>query len=59
MNAPLLALARPMVGTQRSETWDGRIRGHAPVLGAYVWRFQQDDEAGRPFTAAGTVTIVQ
>ena len=46
-------------GTQRNETWDGRIRGHAPVLGAYVWRFQQDDEMGRPFTAAGTVTIVQ
>ena len=29
-------------GTQRTETWDGRINGHAPVLGAYVWRFQQD-----------------
>ena len=46
-------------GTQRSEVWDGRIRGHAPVLGAYVWRFQQDGEDGQRFTATGSVTLLQ
>ncbi|GAA3980878.1 gliding motility-associated C-terminal domain-containing protein [Hymenobacter antarcticus] len=45
-------------GTQRSEAWDGRIRGRAPVLGAYVWRFQQDGEDGQRFTATGTVTLL-
>ena len=46
-------------GTQRSETWDGSIKGHAPVLGAYVWRFQQTDENGKAFTAMGSVTILK
>jgi gliding motility-associated-like protein len=46
-------------GTQRSETWDGTIKGHAPVLGAYVWRFQQNNEDGEPFSASGTVTILK
>jgi gliding motility-associated-like protein len=46
-------------GTQRSQTWDGTIRGRAPVLGAYVWRFQQDGEDGKRFTASGTVTILK
>lgn len=46
-------------GTQRSETWDGTIKGHAPVLGAYVWRFQQTDENGQAFTAMGSVTILK
>ena len=46
-------------GTQRSEVWDGRIAARAPVLGAYVWRFQQDDEDGQRFTATGTVTILK
>ena len=45
--------------TQRSEAWDGRIRGHAPVLGAYAWRFQQADEDGKSFIATGSVTILQ
>ena len=45
-------------GTQRSEAWDGRIRGRAPVMGAYVWRFQQDGEDGQRFTATGTVTLL-
>ena len=45
-------------GTQRSETWDGRIRGRAPVAGAYVWRFQQTNEDGTPFVATGAVTIL-
>ena len=46
-------------GTQRSEAWDGRIRGHAPVLGAYVWRFQQENEDGKPFITTGSVTILK
>lgn len=46
-------------GTQRSETWDGTIKGHAPVLGTYVWRFQQNNEDGEPFSATGTVTILK
>ncbi|MFC7668524.1 gliding motility-associated C-terminal domain-containing protein [Hymenobacter humi] len=46
-------------GTQRSEAWDGTIRGHAPVPGAYVWRFQQVSEAGQPFSATGSVTILK
>ena len=46
-------------GTQRNEAWDGRIRGHAPVLGAYAWRFQQTDEDGKSFIATGSVTILQ
>ena len=46
-------------GTQRSETWDGTIRGHVPVLGAYVWRFQQNNEDDTPFSATGTVTILK
>ena len=45
--------------SQRSQTWDGTIRGHVPVLGAYVWRFQQDGEDGKTFKASGTVTILQ
>ena len=46
-------------GTRRSETWDGTIKGHAPVLGAYVWRFQQKNEDGKPFSATGAVTILK
>ncbi|GAB3578369.1 T9SS type B sorting domain-containing protein [Hymenobacter daeguensis] len=46
-------------GTQRSEAWDGTIKGHAPVLGAYVWRFQQNNEDGEPYSATGTVTILK
>lgn len=46
-------------GTQRSEAWDGTIRGHAPVLGAYAWRFQQEGEDGQPFVATGSVTILK
>jgi gliding motility-associated-like protein len=46
-------------GTQRNETWDGTIKGHTPVLGSYVWRFQQNNEDGEPFSATGTVTILK
>ena len=46
-------------GTQRSDVWDGRIAGHAPVLGSYVWRFQQTSDDGQPFVRSGTVTILK
>jgi gliding motility-associated-like protein len=46
-------------GTQRSETWDGTIKGHAPVPGAYVWRFQQNNENGDAFSAVGAVTLLK
>lgn len=45
--------------TQRAETWDGRIKSHAPVNGTYVWRFQQIDETGKLIRETGTVTILQ
>ena len=46
-------------GSQRTDVWDGRIAGHAPVLGTYVWRFQQYGEDGKVFTATGPVTILK
>jgi gliding motility-associated-like protein len=45
--------------TDRSQTWDGTIRGHAPVNAAYVWRFTLRDEAGQEFSQTGTVTILK
>lgn len=45
--------------TDRSQTWDGTIRGHAPVNAAYVWRFTLRDEAGQEFRQTGTVTILK
>ena len=45
--------------TDRSQTWDGTIRGHAPVNAAYVWRFTLRDEAGQDFSQTGTVTILK
>jgi gliding motility-associated-like protein len=45
--------------TDRGQTWDGTIRGHAPVNGAYVWRFTMQDEAGQPYTRTGSVTILK
>ena len=46
-------------GTQRADAWDGTVRGHAPVLGAYVWRFMQTSDDGTPFVATGAVTILK
>ena len=45
--------------TDRSQTWDGTIRGHAPVNAAYVWRFTLRDETGQDFSQTGTVTILK
>ncbi|WP_426059979.1 gliding motility-associated C-terminal domain-containing protein [Hymenobacter sp. B1770] len=46
-------------GTELSQGWDGTIKGRPPVLGAYVWRFQQASEDGKPFVATGSVTILK
>ena len=46
-------------GTRRSDAWDGRIGGRAPVLGSYVWRFQQTSDDGQPFVRSGAVTILR
>ena len=46
-------------GIQRSDVWDGRITGHAPVPGSYVWRFQQISDDGQPFVRTGAVTILK
>jgi gliding motility-associated-like protein len=45
--------------TDRGQTWDGTIRGQAPVNGGYVWRFSLRDEAGQEFRQTGTVTILK
>ena len=45
--------------TDRAQTWDGTIRGHAPVNGAYVWRLTMRDETGQEFSQTGTVTILK
>jgi gliding motility-associated-like protein len=45
--------------TDRSQTWDGTIRGHAPISSAYVWRLTLRDEAGQDFSQTGTVTILR
>ena len=46
-------------GTQRTDVWDGRIAGHAPVPGSYVWRFQQASDDGQQFVRTGAVTILK
>ena len=45
--------------TDRSQTWDGTINGHAPISSAYVWRLTMRDEAGQDFSQTGTVTILK
>ena len=45
--------------TDRTQTWDGTIRGHAPVNGAYVWHLTLRDEVGQEFSQTGTVTIIK
>ncbi|AMR29163.1 hypothetical protein A0257_20075 [Hymenobacter psoromatis] len=45
--------------TDRTQTWDGTIRGHAPVNGAYVWHLTLRDEVGQNFSQTGTVTILK
>ena len=45
--------------TDPTKTWDGRINGHDPANGTYVWHFDQTDEAGQHRQRTGTVAIVQ
>jgi gliding motility-associated-like protein len=46
-------------GTDRSQTWDGRINGREPVPGAYAWRFESITDEGKPFVQHGAITIVR
>lgn len=46
-------------GTDRTQRWDGRVRGNAPVPGAYVWRFEATDETGQRIVQHGTITILR
>jgi gliding motility-associated-like protein len=46
-------------GTNRSQTWDGRVRNEQPVPGAFVWRFEAVDDAGQTVVQHGTVTILK
>ncbi|QIL77839.1 gliding motility-associated C-terminal domain-containing protein [Hymenobacter sp. HDW8] len=46
-------------GTNRTQTWDGRINGRAPVPGAYAWRFEALTDEGKPFIQHGAITIVR
>ena len=45
--------------TDRTLPWDGTIQGHAPVNGAYVWRFDLTGEDNQPFRQTGTITILK
>ncbi|WP_179197800.1 T9SS type B sorting domain-containing protein [Hymenobacter crusticola] len=46
-------------GTDRTQTWDGRVRNNPPVPGAYAWRFEATDETGQVIVQNGTITIVR
>ncbi|RZK61385.1 MAG: gliding motility-associated C-terminal domain-containing protein, partial [Hymenobacter sp.] len=45
--------------TDRTQTWDGTLHGHAPVNAAYVWRFDLRGEDGLPLRQTGTITILK
>jgi gliding motility-associated-like protein len=45
--------------TDRAQTWDGSINGHAPVNAAYVWRFDLLGEDGQSLRQTGTITILK
>ncbi|MDU0369074.1 gliding motility-associated C-terminal domain-containing protein [Hymenobacter endophyticus] len=45
--------------TTRTQTWDGRIGSAPPVPGAYAWRFEATDQAGKRLVQHGTVTIIK
>ncbi|SMC00425.1 hypothetical protein SAMN00120144_3238 [Hymenobacter roseosalivarius DSM 11622] len=46
-------------GTDRTQTWDGRINGREPMPGAYAWRFEALTEEGKLFVQHGAITIVR
>jgi gliding motility-associated-like protein len=45
--------------TDRAQTWDGTINGHAPVNGAYVWRLDLQGEDGQNLRQTGTISILK
>ncbi|MGI4864578.1 MAG: gliding motility-associated C-terminal domain-containing protein [Janthinobacterium lividum] len=45
--------------TDRAQTWDGTIQGHAPVNAAYVWRFDLVGEDNQLTRQTGTITILK
>ena len=45
--------------TDRAQTWDGSINGHAPVNAAYVWRLDLRGEDGQSLRQTGTITILK
>lgn len=45
--------------TDRAQTWDGSIRGHAPVNAAYVWRLDLRGEDGQTLRQTGTISILK
>ncbi|WP_190242575.1 T9SS type B sorting domain-containing protein [Hymenobacter lapidiphilus] len=45
--------------TDRTRSWDGRIKGATPVPGAYAWQFEAFDQQGRGVKQYGTVTILR
>ncbi|NVO85906.1 T9SS type B sorting domain-containing protein [Hymenobacter terrestris] len=45
--------------TDRTRSWDGRIKGAAPVPGAYAWQFEALDQQGRAVKQYGTITILR
>jgi len=46
-------------GTDRTQTWNGRIGNEPPALGPYVWRFEATDETGLRVVQHGTITILR
>ncbi|MBT2558518.1 gliding motility-associated C-terminal domain-containing protein [Hymenobacter sp. ISL-91] len=45
--------------SDRTRSWDGRIKGAAPVPGAYAWQFEALDQQGQRVKQYGTVTILR
>ncbi|RYY13863.1 MAG: gliding motility-associated C-terminal domain-containing protein, partial [Cytophagaceae bacterium] len=45
--------------TDRAQTWDGTIQGHAPVNAAYVWRLDLVGEDNQLTRQTGTITILK
>ncbi|PJJ59952.1 T9SS type B sorting domain-containing protein [Hymenobacter chitinivorans] len=46
-------------GTDRTQTWNGRVGNEQPVPGAYVWRFEATDETGKRVVQHGTITLLR
>lgn len=46
-------------GTDRSQTWDGRIRGTLAAPQVFAYQFEATDEIGQRIVRRGTVTILR